>query len=85
MMKSVSRISIVAFATASLLGLGGRSAAAADRKSNVITLDTIQIVGRVQKPIESVDVGFIQPKLALSELQKTFLDEIDKAVQRDPF
>jgi hypothetical protein len=85
MMKSVVRASIVAFAAASLVGVGGGNAAAADRKSNVITLDTIQIVGRVQKPIESVDVGFIQPKLALSELQKTFLDEIDKAVQRDPF
>jgi hypothetical protein len=85
MMKSVARTSIVAFAAANLLGLSAGNAAAADRKSNVITLDTIQIVGRVQKPIESVDVGFIQPKLALSELQKTFLDEIDKAVQRDPF
>jgi hypothetical protein len=85
MMKVVINTCFVAVAAATLLGVNEGSATAADRKSNVITLDTIQIVGRVQKPIESVDVGFIQPKLALSELQKTFLDEVEKAVQHDPF
>jgi hypothetical protein len=85
MMKAVINTCFVALAAATLVGVNERSATAAVRKSNVITLDTIQIVGRVQKPIESVDVGFIQPKLALSELQKTFLDEVEKAVQRDPF
>ncbi len=71
--------------TIGLLATMAVDAGAADRKSNVITINEIQIVGRVQKPIESVDVGMIPPKLTLSELRQPFLDRIEEAVRKDPF
>jgi hypothetical protein len=58
---------------------------AADPKKGVITLREIEIVGRVQKPIESVDVGMIPVKLTLAEMRQPFLDRIEEAVQHDPF
>ena len=61
------------------------SAAHAQKKGNVITIGEVTIVGRVQKPIASVDVSKIQPKLTLAELRQPFLDRIDEAVRRDPF
>ena len=59
--------------------------AAAQQKGNVITIGEVTIVGRVQKPIASVDVSKIQPKLTLAELRQPFLDRIEEAVQHDPF
>jgi hypothetical protein len=52
---------------------------------NVITIGEVTIVGRVQKPIASVDVSKIQPKLTLAELRQPFLTRIEDAVGRDPF
>jgi hypothetical protein len=57
----------------------------AQKKGNVITIGEVTIVGRVQKPIASVDVSKIQPKLALTELRQPFLDRIEAAVHKDPF
>ncbi|HKQ70706.1 MAG TPA: hypothetical protein VJT73_15275 [Polyangiaceae bacterium] len=51
----------------------------------VITLAEVTIVGRIQKPIASVDVNRIQPKLTLQELRQPFLDKIEKAVYQEPF
>ncbi len=59
--------------------------ASAQKKGNVITIGEVTIVGRVQKPIASVDVSKIQVKLSLAELKKPFLYRIDEAVRRDPF
>ena len=59
--------------------------ASAQKKGNVITIGEVTIVGRVQKPIASVDVSKIQPKLTLAELRQPFLDRIEEAVQHDPF
>jgi hypothetical protein len=59
--------------------------AMAQKKSNVITIGEVTIVGRVQKPIASVDVSKIQPKLTLAELRQPFLDRIEEAVHKDPF
>jgi len=59
--------------------------AAAQKKGNVITIGEVTIVGRVQKPIASVDVSKIQPKLTLAELRQPFLDRIEEATHRDPF
>ena len=55
------------------------------QKGNVITIGEVTIVGRVQKPIASVDVSKIQPKLTLAELRQPFLDRIEEAVSKDPF
>ena len=54
-------------------------------KGRVITISDVTIVGRVQKPIASVDVSRIQPKLTLAELKQPFLDRIEEAISRDPF
>ncbi len=51
----------------------------------VITISEVTIVGRVQKPIASVDVNKIQPKLTLAELRQPFLERIEKAIYSDPF
>jgi hypothetical protein len=51
----------------------------------VITLAEVTIVGRIQKPIASVDVNRIQPKLTLQELRQPFLDKIEQVLYSDPF
>ena len=66
-----------------VMGLG--SSASAQEKGRVITITEITIVGRVQKPIASVDVNKIQPKLTLAELKQPFLDRIEAATKSDPF
>ncbi|HYO94655.1 MAG TPA: hypothetical protein VER33_09075 [Polyangiaceae bacterium] len=59
--------------------------ASAQKKSRVVTISEVTIVGRVQKPIAAVDVSRIQPKLTLAELRQPFLDRIERAISRDPF
>jgi len=59
--------------------------AAAQKKGNVITIGEVTIVGRVQKPIASVDVSKIPVKLTLAELRQPFLDRIEEVVRKDPF
>jgi hypothetical protein len=51
----------------------------------VLKLGVIEIVGRVQKPIASIDVGKIPPKLTLAELRQPFITRIEDAIQHDPF
>jgi hypothetical protein len=77
-MKFVSALVAVSLVTLA-------SPAMAQKKSNVITIGEVTIVGRVQKPIASVDVSKIQPKLTLAELRQPFLDRIEEAVRKDPF
>ena len=59
--------------------------ASAQKKSRVVTISEVTIVGRVQKPIAAVDVSRIQPKLTLGELRQPFIDRIEKASSHDPF
>jgi hypothetical protein len=59
--------------------------AEAQQKGGVITINEVTIVGRVQKPVASVDVSKIQPKLTLAELRQPFLDRIEEAARKDPF
>lgn len=71
---------------AALIGLGlSSSEASAQQAGRVITIGEVTIVGRVQKPIASVDVSKIQPKLTLAELRQPFLDRIEQATLKDPF
>jgi hypothetical protein len=63
-----------------------RTASAQDKPAKgVITLAEVTIVGRIQKPIASVDVNRIQPKLTLQELRQPFLDKIEQVLYSDPF
>lgn len=55
------------------------------QQKGVITISEVTIVGRVQKPVASVDVSKIQPKLTLAELRQPFLDRIEEAARKDPF
>jgi hypothetical protein len=80
------RFSLVASALAASALLAVSAPAHAQKKGgNVITIGEVTIVGRVQKPIASVDVSKIQPKLTLAELRQPFLTRIEDAVGRDPF
>ncbi len=67
--------------------LTAQGASAQDKKpqAGVLQVGEITIVGRVQKPIASVDVSKIQPKLTLAELRQPFLDRIEEAIHHDPF
>ncbi len=55
------------------------------KQRGVITLDAVTITGRIQKPIASVDVNRIAPKLTLAELRQPFIDRIEQAIYKDPF
>ncbi len=86
MKKRILKLGSVALGALALaLAAGEGRASAADQKGGVITLREVEIVGRVQKPIASVDVGTILPKLTLAELRQPFLDRIEQAIQHDPF
>jgi hypothetical protein len=67
-----------------LLGLSPAEAQDKPAKG-VITLAEVTIVGRIQKPIASVDVNRIQPKLTLQELRQPFLDKIEQVLYQEPF
>lgn len=60
-------------------------ASAQQKGGGVITINEVTIVGRVQKPVASVDVSKIQAKLTLAELRQPFLDRIEEAAKKDPF
>jgi hypothetical protein len=59
--------------------------ALAQKKSRVVTISEVTIVGRVQKPIAAVDVSRIQPRLTLGEMRQPFLKRIEEAVKKEPF
>ena len=72
-----------ALVASAVLVLAGE--ASAQQKGGVITINEVTIVGRIQKPVASVDVSKIQPKLTLAELRQPFLDRIEEAARKDPF
>jgi hypothetical protein len=77
------KLLVSALAASAVLVLGGE--ASAQQKGGVITINEVTIVGRIQKPVASVDVSKIQPKLTLAELRQPFLDRIEEAARKDPF
>ncbi len=54
-------------------------------QKGVIQLKEVTIVGRVQKPVASVDVSKMQAKLTLTELRQPFVDRIEEATRHEPF
>ena len=68
-----------------LIALSATTPALAQKKSRVVTISEVTIVGRVQKPIAAVDVSRIQPRLTLGEMRQPFLKRIEEAVKKDPF
>lgn len=67
------------------LVLATTEASAQEKGGRVITISEVTIVGRVQRPIASVDVSKIPAKLTLAELRQPFLDRIEAAAMKDPF
>jgi hypothetical protein len=82
--RTRNRLVLAAMALAAF-ALSGEGSAEAQQKGGVITINEVTIVGRVQKPVASVDVSKIQPKLTLAELRQPFLDRIEEAARKDPF
>ena len=76
---------VLALAAFALFLVVDEGSAFAQQKGNVITINEVTIVGRVQKPVASVDVSKIQAKLTLAELRQPFLDRIEEAAKKDPF
>ncbi len=74
---------VLTLAAVGLFSIAGD--ASAQQKGGVITINEVTIVGRVQKPVASVDVSKIQAKLTLAELRQPFLDRIEEAAKKDPF
>jgi hypothetical protein len=68
-----------------LVGLLVTTPSFGQKKSRVVTISEVTIVGRVQKPIAAVDVSRIQPKLTLGEMRQPFLKRIEEAVKKEPF
>jgi hypothetical protein len=81
----MKRIALALVVLGAVVVSGEREAAAQQKSGGVITINEVTIVGRVQKPVASVDVSKIQPKLALTELRQPFLDRIEEAARKDPF
>jgi hypothetical protein len=80
-MRRLSLLSGIVWTAAFLLTLP----AMAQKKSRVVTISEVTIVGRVQKPIAAVDVSRIQPRLTLGEMRQPFLKRIEEAVKKEPF
>ena len=79
-MFRTSRVKVVLL-PAVLLGLLVASSAEAQKRSRIVTVPEMQIVGHVQRPIAAVDVSRVQPKLTLSELRQPFLNRIEKPLR----
>lgn len=79
------KLTLMALVLGSVVLLGEPDAFAQQKSGGVITINEVTIVGRVQKPVASVDVSKIQPKLTLAELRQPFLDRIEEAARKDPF
>ena len=62
-------VTLIAFGVFALCGSYGHPAQA-QQKDGGITISEVNIVGRVQKPVASVDVSKIQPKLTVAELRQ---------------
>ncbi len=85
MRKYLQIATIIGAAAAAMFVFESRAEAQEKPGGRVITISEVTIVGRVQKPIASVDVNKIQPKLTLAELRQPFLDRIEAATTKDPF
>ncbi len=80
-----TRFALAALGLGFVVLAGAPDASAQQKSGGVITINEVTIVGRVQKPVASVDVSKIQPKLTLAELRQPFLDRIEEAARKDPF
>jgi hypothetical protein len=85
MLRTCTRLALAALVLGLVVLSDVQDASAQQKSGGVITINEVTIVGRVQKPVASVDVSKIQPKLTLAELRQPFLDRIEEAARKDPF
>ena len=45
----------------------------------------IIISGRVQKPLATVEVARVEPKLTLADVRRSFTERIERPVAHDPY
>ena len=91
MKLAISRIALVSLASLAAIGVSGsaraqdKAGAAGKRKPKVIQLEEITIEGRVQKPnafyiLNRSNIGY-----EVLDLRTSFLKDVVKSVQHDPF
>lgn len=73
--------------TAGLLGasLLIASGARAEKPSSTVVLPDLEITGRVNKPLVTVEMQRVAPTIPLSQLRPPFAEKIAVATQRQPF
>ncbi len=81
--RPLARALVVAGVLAS--GLLAGAPAAAQGKSNVITLKEITIYGRIQKPIAAAIIGRLRAEIALTEIRQPFVERIEIVIRDAPF
>jgi len=84
-MKSTVFLLVVAALSAATLTAWPSTARAQKKPDGSVTIREVTVVGRVQKPVASVDVSKIAPKLTLAELRQPFSDRIEEASRKAPF
>jgi hypothetical protein len=84
-MSYFSMLRVASIVATALLMLAEGRASAEDKKGRVIVLKEVEIVGRIQKPIASVEASKLQPKLTLHELRQPLITGVEEAIKHDPF
>jgi hypothetical protein len=59
--------------------------AADPTESGSVQLPPIEIVGRVMRPLATVEVNRLRPQLGVREPARSFLVQTEAAVRSDPF
>lgn len=68
-----------------VVGLAALSSSASAEEKGPITTRVVEIVGRVQRPVASVEVSKARAKVVLTELRQPFIARTEEATQHDPF
>jgi hypothetical protein len=76
----VNRLSGIAVGLAVVLGAVSSAA-----QSRIVTLKPIEISGRVQRPLATVEVARAEPKITLTAIRQPFVERIGQVVARDPY
>jgi len=67
-----------------VLGMAAVSGADSN-EPGTFQLPVIKIVGRVMRPLATVEVSRLQPQLGVREPQRSLLDKTESVVHSDPF
>jgi hypothetical protein len=54
-------------------------------QKGVMTMDTVKITLRPQRPNAAIDVSRLAPQVTLAEMKQPFIHRIEEAIAKDPF